>query len=134
MNPAQPGPDASRAANTKVDAVRTAAAALSAEGLAAARTASSSAPSVRTSATSTAVPGSRLSFTVTSLASTASFVSGVTWGSMSTPVRTATNPDGTAADAQWPLTISRPDGTSTPIDPPADVVTLAQTITYINEI
>ncbi|SHN64712.1 flagellar hook-associated protein 2 [Geodermatophilus obscurus] len=130
MSAAQKAADAYREVNTKIDAVRTAAAALTADGLAAARTAKSSATSVTASATSTSVPGSRLSFTVRSLASTASFVSGVTWESASTPVRTATTSGGTVADP-WPLTISRPDGTETVLTPPAGA-TLAQTVAYIN--
>ncbi|SDX94117.1 flagellar hook-associated protein 2 [Geodermatophilus africanus] len=130
MTAAQNAAAAYREVNTKIDAVRTAAAALTADGLAAARTAKSSTPSVTASATSTAVPGSRLSFTVRSLASTASFVSGVTWESASTPVRTATTSGGTVADP-WPLTISRPDGTETVLTPPAGA-TLAQTVAYIN--
>src|SRR3712207_480228 len=76
MSAAQAAANAYRAVNTKVDAVRTAAEALTADGLAAARTAKSTAASVTASATSTAVPGSRLSFTVTSLASAASYLSG----------------------------------------------------------
>lgn len=130
MSTAQKAADAYRAVNSKVDAVRTAAAALTADGLAAPRTATSSAASVTAAATSTAVPGSRLSFTVRSLASTASFVSGVTWQSTSTPVHTATDSDGSTVD-QWPLTISRPDGTKTVLTPPAGA-TLAQTVAYIN--
>src|SRR5919107_1213137 len=132
MTAAQAAADAYRAVNTKVDAVRTAAAALTADGLAAARTASSSATSVTASATSTAVPGSRLSFTVASLASTASFISATTWASTGTAVRTPTAPDGTALDSPWPLTITRPGGgPPTPVDPPAGA-TLAQTVSYIN--
>lgn len=132
MSAAQAAADAYRAVNTKVDAVRTAAAALSADGLAAARTASSSATSVTASATSTAVPGSRLSFTVASLASTASFISATTWASTGTAVRTPTAPDGTALDSPWPLTITRPGGgTPTTVEPPAGA-TLAQTVSYIN--
>src|SRR3712207_3585979 len=84
MSAAQKAADAYREVNTKIDAVRTAAAALTADGLAAARTAKSSATSVTASATSSAVTGSRLSFTVESLASPASFVSGVTWESATT--------------------------------------------------
>jgi flagellar capping protein FliD len=132
MSAAQAAADAYRAVNTKVDAVRTAAAALTADGLAAARTASSSATSVTASATSTAVPGSRLSFTVASLASTASFISATTWASTGTAVRTPTAPDGTALDSPWPLTITRPGGgTPTTVEPPAGA-TLAQTVSYIN--
>jgi flagellar capping protein FliD len=132
MSAAQAAADAYRAVNTKVDAVRTAAAALTADGLAAARTASSSATSVTASATSTAVPGSRLSFTVASLASTASFISATTWASTGTAVRTPTAPDGTALDSPWPLTITRPGGgTPTTVEPPAGA-NLAQTVSYIN--
>lgn len=126
----QAAADAYRAVNTKVDAVRTAAEALTADGLAAARTATSSAASVTASTTSTAVPGSRLSFTVRSLASTASFVSGVTWQSTGPPVTTATDPDGSTVDP-WPLTIRRPDGTTTDLTPPAGA-TLAQAVAHIN--
>ena len=131
MSAAQAAADAYRAVNTKVDAVRTAAEALTAEGLAAARTASSSATSVSASATSTAVPGSRLSFTVTSLASTASYLSGATWSSTSTDVRTPAGPDAdTPGESPWPLTLTR-GGTTHEIDPP-DPATLAQTVAYIN--
>ena len=123
--------DAYREVNTKVDAVRTAAAALTSEGLAAARTASSSSESVSASATSTAVAGSRISFTVLTLASTASFMSGATWKAGNTDVRTP-GPDPTApAESPWPLTISRPDGSSVTIEPP-EGATLAQTVAYIN--
>jgi flagellar capping protein FliD len=87
---------------------------------------------VTASATSTAVPGSRLSFTVASLASTASFISATTWASTGTAVRTPTAPDGTALDSPWPLTITRPGGgTPTTVEPPAGA-TLAQTVSYIN--
>lgn len=127
MSTAQAAANAYRAVNTKVDAVRTAAEALTAEGLAAARTAKSSATSVSASATSTAVTGSRISFTVTSLASTASYLSGTTWASTGTDVRTPNAPD----TSGWPITISRPDGTSTVVEPPAGA-TLAQTVSYIN--
>ncbi|SDN23595.1 flagellar hook-associated protein 2 [Geodermatophilus siccatus] len=132
MSAAQAAADAYRAVNTKVDAVRTAAAALTTDGLAAARTAKSSAASVTASATSTAVPGSRLSFTVESLASTASFMSGATWATTGTDVRKPVGPDATTpGPSPWPLTISRPDGTSTTVEPPAGA-TLAQTVSYIN--
>jgi flagellar capping protein FliD len=132
MSAAQAAADAYRAVNTKVDAVRTAAEALTAEGLAAARTAKSTATSVTASATSTAVPGSRLSFTVDSLASTASFLSGATWKSTGDSVHTPTNPDGTTADSPWPLTITRPDNTTTTVEPPDTDATLAETVAYIN--
>ncbi len=131
MSAAQAAADAYRAVNTKVDAVRTAAEALTAEGLAAARTASSSATSVSASATSTAVPGSRLSFTVTSLASTASYLSGATWSSTSTDVRTPAGPDAdTPGESPWPLTLTQ-GSTTREIDPP-DPATLAQTVAFIN--
>ena len=109
--------DAYREVNTKVDAVRTAAAALTTEGLAAARTASSTSESVSASATSTAVAGSRISFTVLTLASTASFMSGVTWKTGNTDVRTPGPDPSTPAESPWPLTISRPDGSSVTIEP-----------------
>src|SRR3712207_2709952 len=132
MSAAQAAADAYRAVNTKVDAVRTAAAALTADGLAAARTASSSATSVTASATTTAVTGSRLSFTVESLASTASFLSATTWATTGTDVRTPIGPDATTpGTSPWPLTISRPNGTSTTVEPPVGA-TLAQTVSYIN--
>ncbi|MGY1760586.1 flagellar filament capping protein FliD [Geodermatophilus sp. SYSU D00779] len=132
MTAAQDAADAYREVNTKVDAVRTAAAALSTQGLAAARTATSSTTSVTASATTTAVPGSRLSFTVTSLASTASYLSGAGWASTNTDVRKPTGADAaTPAPSPWPLTISRPDGTETDLTPPAGA-TLAQTVAYIN--
>ena len=86
MTAAQTAANAYREVNTKVDAVRTAAAALTVDGLAAARTASSTATSVSASATSTAVTGSRISFTVESLASTASYLSNTAWDS---PPRTS---------------------------------------------
>ncbi|SDN43501.1 flagellar filament capping protein FliD [Geodermatophilus sp. DSM 45219] len=120
-----------RAVNSKVDAVRTAAEALTADGLAAARTAKSSATSVSASATSTAVTGSRLSFTVESLASAASYLSASTWASPTTPVRSPSNPDGTAAPSPWPLTISREGQAPVTIEPPAGA-TLAQTVAHIN--
>ncbi len=126
MKSAQDAADAYREINTKVDAVRTAAAALTADGLAAARTAKSSATSVSASAQSTAVPGSRLSFTVTSLASTASALSGATWASTGTDARSP----GASGTSPWPLTLTR-GGTSREIQPPAGA-TLAQTIAYIN--
>ncbi|WP_448621076.1 flagellar filament capping protein FliD [Geodermatophilus sp. URMC 65] len=132
MSAAQEAADAYREVNTKVDAVRTAAAALSAQGLAAARTATSSNTSVTASATTTAVPGSRMSFTVTSLASTAGYLSGTSWASTSTDVRTPTGANAaTPAPSPWPLTISRPDGTETDLTPPTGA-TLAQTVAYIN--
>jgi flagellar capping protein FliD len=131
MSAAQKAADAYRAVNTKVDAVRTAAEVLSAEGLAAARTAKSTAASVTPSATSTAVPGSRLSFTVKSLASTASYLSGAAWSSTSTDVRTPAGPDAaTPGESPWPLTLTQ-GGTTREIDPP-DPATLAQTVAYIN--
>jgi flagellar capping protein FliD len=126
MSAAQAAADAYREVNTKVDAVRTAAAALTAEGLAAARTASSTATSVSASATSTAVPGSRLSFTVTSLASTASHLSGAAWASTSADVRSPS----AGGTSPWPLTLTQ-GGTTREIQPPAGA-TLAQTVAYIN--
>ncbi|ADB73745.1 flagellar filament capping protein FliD [Geodermatophilus obscurus] len=134
MSAAQKAADAYRAVNTKVDAVRAAAEALTADGLAAARTAKSTAASVTASATSTAVPGSRISFTVGSLASTASYLSTATWATTGTDVRKPIGPDATTpGPSPWPLTITRPDGTPTPIDPPDQDATLAETIAYIND-
>jgi flagellar hook-associated protein 2 len=127
MSAAQKAADAYREVNTKVDAVRTAAAALTVDGLAAARTASSTATSVSASATSTAVTGSRISFTVESLASTASYLSGTAWDSPTTDVRTPKD----SAPSPWPLTLSRPGGPSVEVTPPAGA-TLAQTVAYIN--
>src|SRR3712207_1398821 len=127
LSATQAAANAYRAVNTKVDAVRTAAEALTAEGLAAARTAKSSATSVTASAPPTAVTGSRISFSVTSLASTASYLSSTPWDSSTTDVRAPRSPE----PAPWPLTISRPDGTATVIEPPAGA-TLAQTVAHIN--
>ncbi len=132
MTAAQAAADAYREVNTKVDAVRTAAAALTANGLAAARTASSSATSVSASATSTAVPGSRISFTVDSLASTASYLSGASWATTGTDVRKPLGPNPTTpGPSPWPLTISRPDRTPMTVEPPQNA-TLAETVAYIN--
>ncbi|SET96496.1 flagellar filament capping protein FliD [Geodermatophilus poikilotrophus] len=133
MSAAQDAADAYRAVNTKFDSVRTAAAALTADGLAAARTAKSTAASVTASATSTAVPGSRISFFVESLASTASYLSNATWATTGTDVRKPLGPNPTTpGPSPWPLTISRPDGSPMTVEPSDPDATLAETVAYIN--
>ena len=126
LNTANAGAAAYRTVNTRFDAIRTAAEALTAGGLAAARTAKSDNGAVTASATTAAANGSRISFAVETLASTASYLSGTAWASPGTDVRTPA--DGSASP--WPLTLTR-DGVTREITPPAGA-TLEQTVAYIN--
>ncbi len=75
------GAAAYRTVNTRFDAIRTAAAALTATGLAAARTVKSDNTSVTASATTAATNGTNLSFAVTQLATTQVVSSERTWTS-----------------------------------------------------
>lgn len=92
-----------RTINTRFDAVRTAAEALTADKLAAARTAKSSDSSVSATAGTSATNGAGVTFAVTALASTASQVSTSVWPSATTPVRDR--------EPAWPIELQRPDGT-----------------------
>src|SRR3954447_17569315 len=96
-----------RTLNTRFDALRTAAAALTGTALTTARKASVSNTAIATaSAATTAVTGSSITFSVTSLASTQSLISGTTWGS-------ATDLVTSQAEPAWPIEIRDATGTNT---------------------
>ncbi len=97
-----------RTVNTRFDAIRTAAQALTASGVAAARTAKSDNTSVTATATTAATNGTSLSFAVRSLATTQFEVSLASWKS---PTATAATPD--AGTMDWPITIKTASGTYT---------------------
>jgi flagellar hook-associated protein 2 len=120
------GAAAYRTVNTRFDAIRTAAQALTTSGLAAARTAKGDNAAVTASATTAAANGSRISFAVETLASTASYLSGTAWASTGTDVRTPED----GGVSPWPLVLTR-DGVTREITPP-DPATLQQTVDYIN--
>src|SRR4051812_14552174 len=108
-----------RTLNTRFDALRTAAAALTGTALTTARKASVSNTAVATaSAATTAVTGSSITFSVTSLASTQSLISGTTWGS-------ATDLVTSQAEPPWPIEIREATGTTTL---PSVTVTPAKTL------
>jgi len=98
-----------RSINTKFDALRTAAEALTSAGLAAARTATSSSADVTSSATSAAVDGSSTSFSVTALARATTLTSHLEWNSATAVV---TSPTAGGGDIGWPLEVRKPDGTA----------------------
>jgi flagellar hook-associated protein 2 len=115
-----------RAVNTRFDAVRTAAEALTATNLAAARTASSTNPAVGVSASSAAVAGSSVSFRVEQLASAKQVTSSTTWTSASAPARQVD------AKPAWPIKVLDSSGATVgSIDLPADA-TLSDAVTAIN--
>ncbi|MCZ2830292.1 flagellar filament capping protein FliD [Modestobacter sp. VKM Ac-2986] len=87
-----------RAVNTKFDALRSAAEAMTRSATFAAAKASSSSPDVVATAGTTATPGSSITFTVSSLAGTHSMVSGSQWSS-----RTAS---ATADGSAWSMTVT----------------------------
>jgi len=98
-----------RAVNTRFDALRTAAAALTDATTWNATKTSSSSTNVTTAAGTTAVAGTGVTFAVTQLAGTHSLVSGTEWSSKTAPVRDQ--------DPVWPITIKNTEtGTSTSID------------------
>ncbi|WP_448612451.1 flagellar filament capping protein FliD [Geodermatophilus sp. URMC 60] len=105
LSTANAGAAAYRTVNTRFDAIRTAAQALTATSLAAARTAKSDNTSVTASATAAAANGTSLSFAVAQLATTQSEVSQASWTS---PTATADTPD--AGTMDWPITITDPAG------------------------
>ncbi|KQS68384.1 flagellar filament capping protein FliD [Modestobacter sp. Leaf380] len=114
-----------RAVNTRFDAIRTAAEALTSTSLAAARTATSSSSSVTASATPAAVPGSSVSFRVEQLATSKQVTSDVKWTSATAPVREQSKP-------AWPITVLDSAGlTVGTIDLPAGA-TLADAVSAIN--
>src|SRR4051812_7303829 len=109
-----------RALNTRFDALRTAAAALTGTALTTARTTNVSGGTgiATASASSTAVTGSTITFSVTSLASTQSLLSATTWGS-------ATDLVTSQAEPPWPIEIREATGTTTL---PSVTVTPAKTL------
>lgn len=119
----QSAASAYRAINTRFAALQTAADALSAAGLAA-TTAKSSASSVAVASAPTASAGS-ISFTVTSVASTHSLVSGTSW---SDPTATVSTP----AEPAWPIQVIAADGTVAATIPIPDGASLADAVTAIN--
>ncbi|MEI4270700.1 flagellar filament capping protein FliD [Klenkia sp. LSe6-5] len=119
--------DAYRAANTRFDAIRAAAEALTSGSLQAARTASSTSTSVTASATAAAIPGSTVTFDVTSLATKHSLTLAQDFSSTTDPVTVPVFPikvmsaDGSTERA----TISVPPGASL-----LDVVTAVNSSSY----
>jgi flagellar capping protein FliD len=96
-----------RALNTRFDALRSAAAALTGTALTTARTTTVTGTGIATaSASTTAVTGSSITFSVTSLASTQSLISGTTWGQ-------ATDLVTSQAEPAWPIEIRDATGTTT---------------------
>ena len=117
-----------RAVNTRFDALRTAAAALTdATAWKATRTTSSSTNVTATSSTS-ATAGSSISFTVSQLASTHSAVSDAQWTS-----KTATVASGTGGVPARPLTITIPATGKSTVVPIADDATLTDAAAAINK-
>ncbi len=102
------GAAAYRTVNTRFDAIRTAAEALTASSLAAARTATSDNTSVTATATTAATNGASLTFAVKQLATTQTEVSKASWTSPA--VAAAPPSDGTM---DWPITIETASGTYT---------------------
>jgi flagellar hook-associated protein 2 len=96
-----------RALNTRFDALRTAAAALTGTTITTARTATVTGSGIATASASTsAVTGSSITFSVTSLSSTQSLISATTWGS-------ATDLVTSQAEPAWPIEIRDSTGTTT---------------------
>jgi flagellar capping protein FliD len=115
-----------RAVNTRFDAIRTAAEALTSAGLAAARTATTSSATVSASASATAVEGSSVSFRVEQLATNKQIRSTTTWSS---PTAQVQRPD---AKPAWPIKVLDSSGATVGrIDLPSDA-TLADAVTAIN--
>lgn len=110
-----------RSVNTRFDALRSAAEALTASSLAAAKSAVSTDPSVTASATSAASAGSSVAFSVAQLSATETQMSTGTWKSPSDDVAAAV-----PAEPAWPIqvfqdgkpvrTISLPDGHTSLLD------------------
>lgn len=114
-----------RAVNTRFDAIRTAAEALTAGNLAAARTASSTNTAVAATATPTAVDGSNVSFRVERLAASKQVLSAGTWTSATAPVTDQAKP-------AWPIKVLDSSGATVgSISLPADA-TLTDAMTAIN--
>jgi flagellar hook-associated protein 2 len=105
LSTANAGAAAYRTVNTRFDAIRTAAQALTATSVATARTAKSDDPSVTASATTAATNGTSVSFAVKHLAATQSSVSQASWTSPDAP---AAPPS--AGTMDWPITITDPAG------------------------
>ncbi len=113
-----------RSINTKFDAIRTAAEALTTAGSASARMAKSSDASVTASAGSTAAEGSAITFTVQNLASAQTVRSNTEWASTTTDVRTQ--------EPGWPIEIRTAAGAVVGfVDVPAGA-TLADAVAAIN--
>lgn len=126
LSTAQAKATAYRAVNTRFDALRSAAEALSGTSLTAARTASSSVSSVTATASSSAVTGSSVSFRVEQLATAKQITSQTAWTSASAPARQ------TDAKPAWPIKVLDSSGATVgTIDLPADA-TLTDAVSAIN--
>lgn len=97
LKSAQSAVSAYRTVNTTFAAVRAAAEGITASSITSARTAASTNTNVSASATASATKGSKVTFTVTALASTQTLVTADTWTSAADDVR-LNGPD-------WPITI-----------------------------
>lgn len=116
--------DAYRAVNTRFDAIRTAAEALTTSSLAAAKTATSTSASVTASATSAATATSSVSFTVSRLATAQSGLLATTYAS-TTDVLPA---DDVPA---YPITVTQADGSTKQISVPPNA-SLQDAVSAIN--
>lgn len=124
LTAAQAKASAYRAVNTRFDAIRSAAEALTSSSLAAAKTVSSSSASVTATATAAAATNSSISFTVDRLATAQSGLLATTYTSTTTPLPTNDVP-------AYPITVTQPDGTTTSIALPANA-TLVDAVSAIN--
>jgi flagellar capping protein FliD len=117
-----------RAVNTRFEALRTAAAALTAGDAWNATKTTSSSTNVTTTAGTTAVAGSSVTFAVTQLAGIHSEVSGGQWTSKTAPVASGTGPV-----PAWPITITNTATNKSTVVPIADDATLADAAAAINK-
>ena len=113
-----------RAVNTRFDAIRTAAEALTTSSLAAAKTATSTSTSVTASATSAASAKSSVSFTVDRLATAQSGLLATTYTSTTAALPTDDVPS-------YPITVTQADGTTTQITVPPNA-SLLDAVSAIN--
>ncbi|SDF49244.1 flagellar filament capping protein FliD [Klenkia brasiliensis] len=125
LSAAQAKGTAYRAVNTRFDAIRSAAEALTGTGLAAARTASSTNTAVTATATSAALDGASLSFRVEQTAASKQVLSSSSWTSASDPVTSQPKP-------AWPIKVLDSSGATVgQIALPADA-TLSDAVAAIN--
>ncbi|MCO7221997.1 flagellar filament capping protein FliD [Klenkia sp. PcliD-1-E] len=125
LSVAQAKATAYRAVNTRFDAVRSAAEALTSAGLAAARTASSTNSAVTATATSAALDGSSLSFRVEQTAASKQVLSTSSWTSATARADSQPKP-------AWPIKVLDSSGATVgQINLPADA-TLSDAVAAIN--